>query len=341
MPTFNLADMLSLLGLAQSLYLLVYILFRAGHIRHVIVPALCFLVLSLAFAVDMAAPRFEDVDHVDLIQNIIWIFIPAFSVLLIGQVADLGALPRKIYWTALLFPLAATLVSFFTKWDQNILHIAGEISGAACFLMLWIGRKSFADLRDDKATKGERYWLILSCVIMNMLMMMLTLLYLSEEVQSAAFVMIRDVLGIGMVYLASTSLLRIYPQAVKLILKAEKNEKLSNEDKELINNIQKLIDLDKVYQEPNFSRAGLARELDTSEAKVSRLVSIHFGKSLPQVVNELRVRDSLQLLEQTDVAVSIVAEEVGFNSLPTFNRVFKDVTGQSPSEYRAKNKKIG
>jgi AraC-like DNA-binding protein len=82
----------------------------------------------------------------------------------------------------------------------------------------------------------------------------------------------------------------------------------------------------------------LARELGISEARVSRLVSIAFEKSLPQVINERRIKDSLLLLDQTDAQISVVAEQVGFNSVPTFNRVFKDNMGISPSEYRSGNK---
>ena len=112
----------------------------------------------------------------------------------------------------------------------------------------------------------------------------------------------------------------------------------SEQDKKTIEKIKNLLDLDKVYQEANFSRADLARELNISEANVSKLVSLHFGKSLPQLLNELRIRDSLQLLQQTEASVTVIAEQVGFASLPTFNRVFKDVMNMSPTEYRQKNK---
>ena len=58
------------------------------------------------------------------------------------------------------------------------------------------------------------------------------------------------------------------------------------------------------------------------------------------MINERRVQDSLQLLEQTEAQVSVVAEQVGFNSVPTFNRVFKDIVGVTPSEYRSQQKKV-
>jgi len=214
--------------------------------------------------------------------------------------------------------------------------ILGIISGCISFLILWTTRRSFSDLKDDKVTKGERYWLIISFITMNILIIFVSLLAVSGYVLDSQFNLIRDILGMGMVYLASTSLLRIYPQTVKLVEKKSIVKDLSEQDKAIINKIKNLLDLDKIYQEPNFSRADLARELNISEANVSRITMTHFGKSLPQLINELRIRDSLQLLQQTDATMSVVAEQVGFASLPTFNRVFKDVMDMAPSEYRQK-----
>lgn len=337
---FNFSDVLALLGLVQSVYLIVYILFRAGHVRNVIVPAMCFIVLALSFTVDFAVPRFKEWEHAELIRNCLWISLPAFSALLIGQVADFGRFPTRAYWMTLLLPALAAGIGYGFLKSQDAVMTLGSISGCLCFLVLWAGRRSFADLRDDKFTKNERYWLIVSFVVMNILIIFSTLLNVSGYIATPDFILIRDVLGIGMAYLASTSLLRIYPQSVKLVDKVKVDKVLSKEDDEIVAKIKNLLELDKVYQEANFSRADLARELNISEANVSRIVSVHFEKSLPQVINELRIRDSLQLLLQTDAGIAVIAEQVGFASLPTFNRVFKDVMNTSPSEYRQK-KKIG
>lgn len=336
---FHLGDVLVLMGLGQSLYVLVYILFRAGSVRHIIVPALCFGILSLAFAADLAVPYLEDERDLPWIRLFFWGCVPVFSVLLIGQVADLGRFPRRIYWAPLALPVIAFFCGRFLFGDIVVFQTLGDIFGTVCFLALWLGRKSFADLREDKQTKGERYWLIISFIVMNMLIVAASLWNLFGGIDGQRFVLIRDVLGIGMVYLASTSLLRIYPQAIRLVERKGGGETLSEDDQQLAQKISDLFQLDKVYQEPNFSRADLARELRVSEARISRVVGAHFGKSLPQVINELRIRDSFQLLAQTEAPISVVAEQVGFASLPTFNRVFKDINGGSPSEYRQKNKK--
>ncbi len=335
---FNFGDVLSLMGLAQSLHLMIYILFRAGQWRNVVVPTLCLFILTLSFLLDFAVPRLGEWNIIFFLRSLFWLAVPPFSALLIRQVADFGKLPPPSYWLTILLPILSGMIGYGVLNSHDAMMILGVISGCISFLALWVGRSSFSDLRDDKETRGERYWLILSFIVMNILIMFVTLLAISGYIQDTEFNLIRDVLGMGMVYLASTSLLRIYPQSVKLVERKSIIKVASEQDKKTIEKIKNLLDLDKVYQEANFSRADLARELNISEANVSKLVSLHFGKSLPQLLNELRIRDSLQLLQQTEASVTVIAEQVGFASLPTFNRVFKDVMNMSPTEYRQKNK---
>ncbi|MEM6781347.1 MAG: helix-turn-helix transcriptional regulator, partial [Pseudomonadota bacterium] len=66
-------------------------------------------------------------------------------------------------------------------------------------------------------------------------------------------------------------------------------------------------------------------------------VNMHFGKSVPNLLNDERVKDAQMLLIETQAAIKIIAQEAGFNSIASFNRVFKDITGSSPSEFRKKN----
>ena len=103
---------------------------------------------------------------------------------------------------------------------------------------------------------------------------------------------------------------------------------------ELAKHIEHLIYTEKVYQEAAYSRADLARECGYSETVVSKIFNAHFQKSFPQVMNEHRVEEAKRLLEETKETVKAISKEVGFNSMPSFNRVFKDMTGLSPSAYR-------
>ena len=112
---------------------------------------------------------------------------------------------------------------------------------------------------------------------------------------------------------------------------------MSAQDRSVAKSIDDLMTLDKVYHDPGYSRADLARELDVSEAVISRVINRHYKKSFPQILNECRVEDAKRLLMQTDEPVNVIASEVGFNSTQTFNRVFKDMTGESPSSFRKKS----
>ena len=134
-------------------------------------------------------------------------------------------------------------------------------------------------------------------------------------------------------------MLRIYPQEARGALGAQINpEDLSDEEKELVAKIESLLDLEKVYQEPNYARSDLARECGVSEMVISKVINVHFQKSFPQIMNERRIEDAKRLLVETEAAVKTVAEEVGFNSLPSFNRVFKVMVSESPGQYRKKHK---
>lgn len=99
----------------------------------------------------------------------------------------------------------------------------------------------------------------------------------------------------------------------------------------LADKIAKLLELEKIYHEATYSRSDLAQELGVSEATVTRIIGQFFNKSFPQLLNERRIDDAKRLLLETEANIKTVAEEVGFNSLPSFNRVFKELAGISPS----------
>ncbi len=335
-------EMAALIGLVQTISLLVYIISRAGRVRHVVAPLLCFLVLTGCFLTDFGFRHYKGFEFFLPLHTGIWLFVPAVSVLLMHQIVDFGVLPRLRTWCVLLLPtIGMFAVALLRKVDVDnsaLSEIIYVVTGGLAMATLWLGRRGFDAIRDEREGRGERYWLIICFLVVNLLILSTSLAYVSGQVSHDEYILIRSLLGVGLVYLASTGLLRIYPPSVKLLKAPIPIDNFSIEDKEIIDKVHKLLDVDKVYQEVNFSRAQLARELNTSEARISKIINAHFGKSLPQLMNELRIQDSLQLLTQTSAPVAVIAGEVGFNSLPTFNRVFKDVMGISPSDYRQQKK---
>ncbi len=58
------------------------------------------------------------------------------------------------------------------------------------------------------------------------------------------------------------------------------------------------------------------------------------GKQLSVYLNELRIGFSCKLLTKGTMQVSQVCYETGFNNLSNFNRIFKSVTGLTPTKYQ-------
>jgi AraC-like DNA-binding protein len=49
----------------------------------------------------------------------------------------------------------------------------------------------------------------------------------------------------------------------------------------------------------------------------------------------VRIESAKNLLLNPNLRISEIAYQVGFQSLTHFNRVFKKIVGQAPTEYRA------
>lgn len=87
------------------------------------------------------------------------------------------------------------------------------------------------------------------------------------------------------------------------------------------------------FREP-LSLAGLADELGVSASRISRAFLETTGYRFPDYVSLMRVQAAKRELTGSDKAVADIAFECGFQSLPTFYRVFKDIVGVSPVIYR-------
>jgi len=60
------------------------------------------------------------------------------------------------------------------------------------------------------------------------------------------------------------------------------------------------------------------------------------GLTFTDYVSRVRLEEARTRLLNPNLRVSEIAYDVGFQSLTQFNRTFKRVFGQSPSEYRAR-----
>ena len=91
--------------------------------------------------------------------------------------------------------------------------------------------------------------------------------------------------------------------------------------------------MDRAYAEPLDVRA-IAAVAHISEAHFIRSFGATFGETPHRYLQRRRVERSMFLLRETDRSVTDVCFDVGFTSVGTFSRMFREIVGQTPSDYR-------
>jgi AraC-like DNA-binding protein len=127
--------------------------------------------------------------------------------------------------------------------------------------------------------------------------------------------------------------LSIYKQNAKYA-----NSTLTDEEAEAIAaRLKEIIHRDKPYLQTNYSINQLADSIHCSRHHLSQVLNEKMQHSFNDYVNNLRMDEARRLLQEpgySNYKIASIAYDAGFNSLSTFNDVFKKHTGKTPSEYR-------
>lgn len=348
----SLYEVFAFMGLAQCVFILVYIASRSWRSSRSIIPFLYFLLLGGLFFAELALGLFALASGYFLsLLTFAWLVVPVISYLFIVQIINLEKLPALKHYTILPVMFLCVIIPFsFGDFSDDctastlkctffydILISIFVVFSTLTVSALLFDPEGFRAIRTDK-DKKDRYWLALTIVIINAGVVASALGTIAGVLGEQDGRYIRIILGVAYAYLATTSLFRIYPPSIP-VEKVANPESLNSSERKIIEDIERLMTLDKLYQEPAFSRADMARELNISEGVITKVINAHYGKNFPTLVNEARVEEAKHLLVDTDMNIKTIAEDVGFNSIATFNRVFKETVGKTATEYRAENGK--
>ena len=83
----------------------------------------------------------------------------------------------------------------------------------------------------------------------------------------------------------------------------------------------------------------IADALHISKFHISHLLNNKLGINFNSYINNLRINRACDMLEDTEAKISDISEDVGFGSIRSFNRAFKDTMNTTPLEYRSQFKK--
>ena len=109
---------------------------------------------------------------------------------------------------------------------------------------------------------------------------------------------------------------------------------MSREAEELNRRLLRAHDaMDRAYAEP-LDVPAVAALAHLSPAHFSRCFRAVFGESPHRYLQRRRVERSMFLLRESDRTVTDICFDVGFSSVGTFSRTFREIVGQTPSAYR-------
>ncbi len=110
-------------------------------------------------------------------------------------------------------------------------------------------------------------------------------------------------------------------------------------DPALAQKLRQLVEDEQVFREEGLTIGGLAERLGIQEYKARQLINLELGfRNFNAFLHHVRVGEAQKVLADPDRAhlgVAQVAYEVGYGSLATFNRAFKELTGRTPTDFRA------
>jgi YesN/AraC family two-component response regulator len=106
-------------------------------------------------------------------------------------------------------------------------------------------------------------------------------------------------------------------------------------DLSTMKNIERLMS-EKVYKNTSLSVELLANMLDIGQHNVSKAINRCTKKNFKTYVNEYRIKEMIRLLsekESRQFSIDALAYEVGFSEIRNFFRVFKKMTGLTPTQF--------
>lgn len=101
--------------------------------------------------------------------------------------------------------------------------------------------------------------------------------------------------------------------------------------------LKEAVAVNRLYEDPDLSLVTLAFQLKITTHDLSRIINTGLGKNFNDFINEFRVREVIRKMQDDEndrFTLLGIAFESGFNSKRTFNRVFKELTGKTPVEYK-------
>lgn len=136
--------------------------------------------------------------------------------------------------------------------------------------------------------------------------------------------------------LCSFLILILIPSLLKDIASIKVKTEIEEIDNKYYNKIEQFFKDSKNYLDPKYGLANLSLDLEIRSDLIRNSIKECTQMSVPLFINTYRVKHVCAKIDKgylTQYSMDALAEQSGFRSQPTFNRIFKSIKNQTPSEY--------
>lgn len=123
----------------------------------------------------------------------------------------------------------------------------------------------------------------------------------------------------------------------KLEEKYKKSNLKDSEVKKIVESLERYMIDEKPYLNAELTILDLSNKLNVSKHHLTQVLNNHLGKNFFTYINEYRIEAIKKKIENpkfNHLTLLAIAYECGFNSKSSFNTIFKQYTGFTPSEYK-------
>ena len=119
--------------------------------------------------------------------------------------------------------------------------------------------------------------------------------------------------------------------ALKDMKEADEHEK----SEQIVKKIMELVKKDKTI-----TREALAGQVYLSPDYMAKIFKKETGTTINDFIRQERINFAKRLLKQTNLPVTMIAQNVGYNSMAYFSSTFRALTGCTPREYRSSHEAL-
>jgi len=352
----SLLQALQLVALVPSLFVVAMMLYLTRNYSRIVVPIAFFLALACSFAHPLLLILGIESAAVGKVLAFAQMLQPALSFLLMIQFIG-GNSPHWRYWLVMALPVVGSLIFWMgdvradewcplmsacmPKASAQLLYNVFTSSFIFLLLMVILLSNREQQTEQNQQLKQHKYWLVIALISLNLIQLADDLMLLAEKISDYQHETIATVLRITFIYLVQASIFRVFDQSMSFGVAPLPQRRDFTVSMDLVHRLELAMTKEQLYREPNVNRDGLAEHLAVGEQALSRTINQHFGCNFSEFINRYRVEEAKQRLITETTPVTAIAFEVGFNSIASFNRVFRQSAGCSPTEYRAKNTPAG